>query len=183
MLPRCRAEVGHWPPIASTRGRRWIQLVNDQSSSDDTRSRGTGRVHGGAAQSAVQAGTVNAADVVTVQHLVKRYGHLFAVNDVSFSIREGEIFGIIGPNGAGKTTCVECISGLRAPDSGSISVYGFSPQKDRDRIRELVGVQLQESALPPRLKVGEAVRLFASFYANPLDPDELLESLGIKQIE
>jgi ABC-2 type transport system ATP-binding protein len=126
---------------------------------------------------------MNAADVVTVHHLVKRYGHLLAVNDVSFSIREGEIFGIIGPNGAGKTTTVECISGLRAPDSGSISVYGFSPQQDRNKIRALVGVQLQESALPPRLKVGEAVRLFASFYSNPLDPDELLKSLGIKQVE
>jgi ABC-2 type transport system ATP-binding protein len=125
---------------------------------------------------------VNTAEVVTVQHLVKRYGTLLAVNDVSLSIREGEIFGIIGPNGAGKTTAVECISGLRAPDAGSISVYGLSPQKDRNKIRELVGVQLQETALPPRLKVGEAVRLFASFYENPLDPDELLESLGIKQI-
>jgi ABC-2 type transport system ATP-binding protein len=126
---------------------------------------------------------VSAAEVNEVQHLVKRYSRLIAVNDVSFSISEGEIFGIIGPNGAGKTTCVECISGLRAPDSGSISVYGFSPQKDRDKIRELVGVQLQESALPPRLKVGEAVRLFASFYPNPLDPDELLQSLGIKQFD
>jgi len=126
---------------------------------------------------------MNAAEVVTVQHLVKRYGHLIAANDVSLSIREGEIFGIIGPNGAGKTTTVECISGLRAPDSGSISVYGLSPQKDRNKIRELVGVQLQESALPPRLRVGEAVRLFASFYSNPLDPDELLESLGIKQFD
>jgi ABC-2 type transport system ATP-binding protein len=123
------------------------------------------------------------AGVVTVQHLVKRYGHRVAVDDVSLSIREGEIFGIIGPNGAGKTTTVECISGLRAPDSGSISVYGHSPQKDRNRIRELVGVQLQESALPPRLRVGEAVRLFASFYPNPLDPDRLLESLGIKHID
>jgi ABC-2 type transport system ATP-binding protein len=122
---------------------------------------------------------VSAADAVTVQHLVKRYGRLVAVNDVSLSIREGEIFGIIGPNGAGKTTTVECISGLRAPDSGSISVYGLSPQKDRDKVREFVGVQLQESALPPRLKVGEAVRLFASFYPHPLDPDQLLESLGI----
>ncbi len=126
---------------------------------------------------------MNTAEVVTVQHLVKRYGTLLAVNDVSFSIREGEIFGIIGPNGAGKTTAVECISGLRAPDAGSISVYGLSPRKDRNKIRELVGVQLQESALPPRLKVGEAVRLFASFYPNPLDPDELLASLGIKQID
>jgi ABC-2 type transport system ATP-binding protein len=107
---------------------------------------------------------------------------LAAVNDVSLSIHEGEIFGIIGPNGAGKTTTVECISGLRAPDSGSISVYGLSPQKDRNRIREFVGVQLQESALPPRIKAGEAVRLFASFYSKPLDPDQLLQSLGIKQI-
>jgi ABC-2 type transport system ATP-binding protein len=124
---------------------------------------------------------VSAAPAVTVEHLVKKYGHLVAVNDVSLSIHEGEIFGVIGPNGAGKTTIVECVSGLRAPDSGSISVYGLSPQKDRNAIREFVGVQLQESALPPRLKVGEAVRLFASFYSNPVDPDQLLESLGIKQ--
>ena len=89
---------------------------------------------------------------------------------------------MIGPNGAGKTTTVECISGLRAPDSGSISVYGLSPQTDRNMIREFVGVQLQESALPPRIRVGEAVRLFASFYPNPLDPGQLLESLGIEQI-
>jgi ABC-2 type transport system ATP-binding protein len=125
---------------------------------------------------------VSAAAAVAVQHLVKRYGRLVAVNDVSLSIHEGEIFGIIGPNGAGKTTTVECISGLRGPDSGSISIYGLSPQKDRNAIREFVGVQLQESALPPRLRVGEAVRLFASFYPNPLDPDQLLESLGIKQM-
>ena len=126
---------------------------------------------------------MNTADVVTVHHLVKRYGNVRAVNDVSFSIREGEIFGIIGPNGAGKTTTVECISGLRAPDAGSISVYGLAPQKDRHQLRKVVGVQLQQSALPPRLRVGEAVRLFASFYSNPLDPDEVLESLGIKQFD
>jgi ABC-2 type transport system ATP-binding protein len=120
---------------------------------------------------------------VTVQDLVKKYGRLVAVNGVSFFIREGEIFGIIGPNGAGKTTTVECISGLRAPDAGSISVYGISPQKDRNKIREFVGVQLQESLLPPRLRVGEAVRLFASFYADPLDPAELLETLGMTHME
>jgi ABC-2 type transport system ATP-binding protein len=120
---------------------------------------------------------------VVVQHLVKRYQDLVAVDDVSLSIRPGEIFGIIGPNGAGKTTTVECISGLRVPDSGSVSVYGLSPQRERNRIREFVGVQLQESALPPRLKVGEAVRLFASFYPNPLDANDLLETLGIKKIE
>src|ERR1700686_3981731 len=96
------------------------------------------------------------APMVTVEHLVKRYGDLVAVNDISLSIDEGEIFGIIGPNGAGKTTAVECISGLRAPDSGSISVSGLSPQKDRNKIREFVGVQLQESALLPRIRVREA---------------------------
>jgi ABC-2 type transport system ATP-binding protein len=120
---------------------------------------------------------------VTVTNLVKRYGSFLAVDDVSFSIQEGEIFGIIGPNGAGKTTTVECISGLRVPDSGSINVFGLSPQHDRDKIREFVGVQLQESALPPRLKVGEALELFASFYSDPLDPREVLESLGIKNSE
>ena len=122
-------------------------------------------------------------EIISVRHLTKRYGDFVAVNDISYSDREKEIFGIIGPNGAGKTTTVECVSGLRVPDSGSIGVYGLSPQKDRNRIREFVGVQLQETALPPRLKVGEAVDLFASFYPDPLDPDELLESLGIKKIE
>ena len=112
-----------------------------------------------------------------------RYGAFVAVNDVSFEIKEGEIFGIIGPNGAGKTTTVECISGLRVPDSGSISVYGLLPQKDRDKIKKLVGVQLQESALPPRIKVGEALNLFASFYSDPLDPNELLELLGITKVK
>lgn len=120
---------------------------------------------------------------VTVASLVKRYGSFAAVDDVSFSIREGEIFGIIGPNGAGKTTTVECISGLRDPDSGTISVYGLSPRRDRDRVRDLVGVQLQQSEMPPRLRVCEALELFAAFYANPLDPQEVLESLGIKGIE
>jgi ABC-2 type transport system ATP-binding protein len=126
---------------------------------------------------------MDAGPVVTVEHLVKRYGDFTAVADISFSIAEGEIFGIIGPNGAGKTTTVESISGLRVPDSGSVSVFGFSPRRDRDRIRELVGVQLQQSALPPRLEAREAVELFASFYPNPLDPRDLLESLGIRQIE
>jgi ABC-2 type transport system ATP-binding protein len=118
-----------------------------------------------------------------VDHLRKHYGNTVAVGDISFSVSEGEIFGIIGPNGAGKTTTVECISGLRTPDSGSVSVYGLSPQKERNKVRQFVGVQLQESQLPPRLKVGEALRLFASFYPDPLNPDELLKSLGIKKIE
>ena len=124
-----------------------------------------------------------ADSVITVRHLVKNYGGFAAVNDVSFSIREGEIFGIIGPNGAGKTTTVECISGLRVPDSGSISVCGYSPQKDWDRVRQFVGVLLQESQAPPRARVGETINLFASFYPNPLDAKELLGTLGIEKVE
>ena len=119
--------------------------------------------------------------VVTVNHLRKQYGTTVAVDDVSFSIAEGEIFGIIGPNGAGKTTAVECISGLRVPDSGSATVYDLNPRDDREELRKRVGVQLQESLLPPRIKVGEALELFASFYPRPLDPNDLLESLGIAQ--
>jgi len=132
--------------------------------------------------SSANGGSADSGPVITVQNLVKRYGTFAAVDDVSFSIKEGEIFGIIGPNGAGKTTTVECISGLRVPDSGSISVFGFSPLKERNKIREFLGVQLQEGGMPPRLKVGEAVELFASFYPNPADPSSLLRSLGIEGI-
>ena len=124
-----------------------------------------------------------AEPVIIVDHLKKRYQTTVAIDDISLSINEGEIFGIIGPNGAGKTTTVECISGLRVPDSGSISIYGLSPYKDRNRIRKFLGVQLQESSMPPRLKVGEAVDLFASFYPNPVDPEGLLETLGIGNIK
>jgi ABC-2 type transport system ATP-binding protein len=93
---------------------------------------------------------VSTAPAAATHNLIKKCGQLIAVNDVSLSINEGEIFGIIGPNGAGKTTTVECISGLRAPDSGSISVYGLSPQKDRDKTREFVGVQLRRPMAPTR---------------------------------
>src|SRR5271154_6069270 len=83
---------------------------------------------------------------VEIAHLRKTYGTFVAVDDVSFSVAEGEIFGILGPNGAGKTTTVECAIGLRSPDSGTIRLMGLDPRTDRDRIREIVGVQLQESA-------------------------------------
>ena len=100
------------------------------------------------------------------------------MQDVSFRVSRGEIFGIIGPNGAGKTT-VECISGLRIPDSGVTRVLGLDPQADRATIRECVGVQLQESSLPLLIKVGEALELFASFYRQPADPAQLMETLGL----
>ena len=103
-------------------------------------------------------------NVIEVSNLVKRYGDHTAVDGVSFSVEEGEIFAILGPNGAGKTTTVESISGLRRPDSGTISVLGLDPRQDRDELRRVVGVQLQESELPDEIRVWEAMDLYASFY-------------------
>ena len=118
-------------------------------------------------------------NVIEVTNLKKTYGDRAAVDGVSFSVEEGEIFGILGPNGAGKTTTVETIAGLRKPDSGSVTVLGLDPQHDRDRLRSLVGVQLQESELPERITVREALDLFASFYADPEDPRQLMGDLGL----
>jgi ABC-2 type transport system ATP-binding protein len=117
--------------------------------------------------------------VVSVDDLHVRYGDTLAVDGVSLSIRRGEIFGILGPNGAGKTTTVEVIGGLRRPDSGSIGVLGLDALGDRQELRQRVGIQLQSSELPDKLRVGEALELFASFYGDPDDPAELLELLGL----
>jgi ABC-2 type transport system ATP-binding protein len=118
--------------------------------------------------------------IIEVEHLRKRYGETVAVADVSFAIEDREIFGILGPNGAGKTTTVECIAGLRELDGGDISVLGLDPRRDRDELRQVVGVQLQDSELPAKLQVGEALDLYASFYSDPADPDELLNALGLQ---
>ena len=99
---------------------------------------------------------------VVVDRLHKRYGLTVAVDDVSFEVAEGEIFGLLGPNGSGKTTTVECIQGLRRPDGGSIGVFGHDPAKQPAQVRRLVGSQLQESALPDRLRVWEALHLFST---------------------
>jgi ABC-2 type transport system ATP-binding protein len=102
-----------------------------------------------------------------------------AVDGISFTVREGEIFGMVGPNGAGKTTAIECLEGLRRPDAGSVRVLGLDPWSDRLALAERIGVQLQESALPPRLRVAEALRLFGSFYQHRADPEPLLGALGL----
>ncbi|HEY1919029.1 MAG TPA: ABC transporter ATP-binding protein [Streptosporangiaceae bacterium] len=117
--------------------------------------------------------------VIEVSHLRKTYGTTVAVDDLSFSVDEGEIFGILGPNGAGKTTTVECSTGLRTPDSGSIRILGFDPATDREDLHLNVGVQLQSSVLPGRLRVHEILDLYQSFYPNPADVGELTESLGL----
>ncbi len=119
-------------------------------------------------------------EVVSVEHLRVSYGSTLAVDDVSLSIRRGEIFGILGPNGAGKTTTVECIGGLRKVDTGQISVLGLDVRTHASELRESVGIQLQTSELPDKIYVHEALELFASFYPNPREPDELLHLLGLE---
>ncbi len=116
---------------------------------------------------------------VEMVHLRKSYGETVAVDDVSFSVAEGEIFGILGPNGAGKTTMIECVLGLRRPDSGSIRVMGLDPGEDRERLHLIVGAQLQVSALPGLLKVGEILGLYRSFYRRSADVAELVRVLGL----
>lgn len=119
--------------------------------------------------------------VISVEHLHKRYGRTVAVEDVSLSVERGEIFGIVGPNGAGKTTTVEVITGLRRPDGGTVTVLGLDPFRDRVELRRRVGVQLQDSTLPDKLTVAEALDLYASFYPAPLDADALLADLGLAE--
>jgi len=117
--------------------------------------------------------------VVSVAGLHKRYGEKVAVHDVSFEVRRGEIFGILGPNGAGKTTSVECLTGLREADDGALRVLGLDPARDGTALRERVGVQLQDGELHPKIRVREALELFASFYARPADGPELARRLGL----
>lgn len=117
--------------------------------------------------------------VIEVTNLRKAYGATVAVDDVSFSVERGEIYGILGRNGAGKTTMVECIVGLRRPDAGAIRVLGLDPQSGRRELQERVGVQLQESALQAKLKVREAIDLYASFYRRPADATLLTQALGL----
>src|SRR5579875_1026636 len=122
-----------------------------------------------------------ATEVVSVEHLKVRYGETLAVDDVSLTINRGEIFGILGPNGAGKTTTVECIGGLRKPDSGSISVLGLDVRAHSKELHERVGVQLQTSLLPDKIYVREALELFASFYPDPVEPAQLLRQLNLEE--
>ncbi len=112
--------------------------------------------------------------VIDVHELTKSYAGRTVLDRVSFSVEEGEIFGILGPNGAGKTTTVEIVEGLRRADGGTVRVLGRDPIRDGRALRELVGVQLQHTELPEGLKVWEALDLYASFYADPRDWRELL---------
>ncbi len=123
-----------------------------------------------------------ARPVIQVSGVRKTYGRTVAVDEVSFEVNDGEIFGLIGPNGAGKTTTMECIEGLRTPDRGSISVLGLDPIRHVYELQERIGVQLQQAQLQKRIKVWEAVDLWASLYRKkPRDAERLLEQLGLAE--
>ncbi|MFZ1550693.1 MAG: ABC transporter ATP-binding protein [Anaerolineae bacterium] len=119
--------------------------------------------------------------VVHVEGLRKLYGATVAVDDVSFEVRAGEIFGMVGPNGAGKTTTIECLEGLRKPDHGTIRVLGLDPQREGQTLCLRTGMQLQQSNLPDRMKVWEALDLYSSFYPKAADWKELLAQLGLEE--
>ena len=120
-------------------------------------------------------------EIIHVEQLTKKYGSLNALKDVTFSVRRGEIFGLLGPNGAGKTTTVEILQGLRTYDSGTVRVLGLDPRTQAAELRRRMGSQLQESALPDRIKVWEALDLFASFTPGKADWLELMRQWGLAE--
>ena len=120
---------------------------------------------------------------IEVEGLTKAYGSHQVLSDLSFTVAQGEIFGLLGSNGAGKTTAVEIIQGLRPRDDGDVRVLGLDPVGERARLRHLVGSQLQSSALPDRLRVGEALRLFASLAGDVVDWQELSEQWSLRHLE
>jgi len=120
-------------------------------------------------------------EVIRVENLRKTYGKTIAVDDISFEVADGEIFGLLGPNGAGKTTAVECLQGLRSPDSGNMRILGIDPVTNIRALRRRIGSQLQEAALPDRIKVWEALDLFASLTPGSVDWQNLMEQWGLAE--
>ena len=120
------------------------------------------------------------ASVIEVSNLEKAYGSVQALRGVSFAVAEGEVFGLLGPNGAGKTSTVEILEGLRKRDSGHVSVLGLDPQNGGDSFRQRVGAVLQSTALPDKIRVSEALALFASFYKRRREPAELLKRFQLE---
>jgi len=120
-----------------------------------------------------------ARPAITVTDLEKRYGDVCAVDGLSFAVAPGEVFGLLGPNGAGKTTTVEILEGYRVPDGGSAEVLGLDPVRDGSRLRPRIGVMLQEGGLYPGLRALELLHLFAAYYDDPDDPEQLLETVGL----
>jgi len=119
--------------------------------------------------------------IIEVKNLVKKYDDLTAVNDISFEVYEGEIFGLLGPNGAGKTTTLEIMETLRELTSGEVFVDGLSVIKNKNEVKKIIGVQLQQSGFYPNLTLTELIRLFAGLYNTDTDPMSILEMVGLKE--
>src|SRR5580700_3780617 len=119
--------------------------------------------------------------ILLVENLEKHYQDVHAVRGVSFSVQEGEVFGLLGPNGAGKTSTIEVLEGLRVPDGGRVSVCGLDPQKSPNELKAVIGATLQATSLPDKMRVSEAIRLFAGFYKKTRNPDELLKRFGLEE--
>jgi ABC-2 type transport system ATP-binding protein len=120
------------------------------------------------------------APVVTIKNFTKTYGEFVAVDDISFEVQQGEIFGILGPNGAGKTTTLECLEGLRQPDSGEMQIMGVDPQREPRKLRNAIGVQLQTSGMPDTMTVDEAMKIFSAYHG--IQPRfELLSRMGLEE--
>jgi ABC-2 type transport system ATP-binding protein len=119
--------------------------------------------------------------VLLVENLTKRYGNLEAVRGISFSVEEGEVFGLLGPNGAGKTSTIEILEGLRTPDGGKLSVCGYDPRTHAEELKHEIGAALQSTSLPDKIRVAEAIRLFASFYKRRRNVDDLLKRFGLEE--
>jgi ABC-2 type transport system ATP-binding protein len=119
--------------------------------------------------------------VLKVENLTKRYGDVEAVRGISFQVAEGEVFGLLGPNGAGKTSTIEILEGLRHPDGGNLSVCGYDPRTHATELKHEIGAALQSTSLPDKIRVIEAIRLFASFYRRRRNPDDLLKRFGLEE--
>ncbi len=115
--------------------------------------------------------------VIVVEHLTKRYEDLVAVDDVSFTVRRGEVFGMLGPNGAGKTTTIEILEGMRTPDSGTATVDGIDVQRDPKKVKSIIGVQLQTTSFFDHLSVAETITLYGELYGEKVDVDSILEQV------
>jgi ABC-2 type transport system ATP-binding protein len=119
--------------------------------------------------------------VLRVENLTKRYGDVEAVRGISFAVAEGEVFGLLGPNGAGKTSTIEILEGLRTPDGGNISVCGFDPRTHAEELKHEIGAALQATSLPDKIRVSEAIKLFASFYKRRRNVDDLVRRFGLEE--
>lgn len=130
-------------------------------------------------QPATTAAPTTATAAITVEHLTKVYAGRAVVRDLSFEVRAGEIFSLLGPNGAGKTTTIEILEGYRSPDAGVIRVLGLDPRRDRTELHRRIGLMLQQGGFYPMATSREVLRLFASFYEKPADPEALLQLVGL----